>query len=230
MSSGDMGIGSSSTLRGDWMKLRNLVSLALFGVAVGVSASASASFQLTNTNGTFTVDEFDWASTGTAWTNNFNTTTGTTFTLFFYSMTAASLAFFNWPAEPVSVLYDSERSLTGRIKSFFSAWDLDGLFRWVPRQPDDQNSLTLLAGERTYSGFRAVRMMLLLNPITYIVIAASIAALGDWSGEVVLYRRLIVVISLVILMPPLAWILDMLTSPSESQAAVAPRSKRQVTS
>lgn len=65
------------------MKLRNLVSLALFGVAVGVSASASASFQLTNTNGTFTVDEFDWASTGTAWTNNFNTTTGTTFTLFF---------------------------------------------------------------------------------------------------------------------------------------------------
>ena len=72
--------------------------------------------------------------------------TGTTFTLFFYSMTAASFAFFNWPTEPVPVFYDAGSALTQRVKSFFSAWDLDGLFRWVPRQPDDQDSLALAIG------------------------------------------------------------------------------------
>lgn len=137
--------------------------------------------------------------------------TGTTFTLFFYSMTAASFSFFSWPAEPVPVFYDVENAVTQRVKSFFSAWDLDGLFRWEARQANHQGSLALLLGDRMYCGFRAVRMILLLNPVTYIVIAACIAALGDWSGEAILYRRLIVLISLVVLMPPLAWILDTLT-------------------
>ena len=54
--------------------------------------------------------------------------TGTTFTLFFYSMTAASFAFFNWPTEPVSVFYDAESSLAQRVKSLFTAWDLDETF------------------------------------------------------------------------------------------------------
>jgi hypothetical protein len=156
--------------------------------------------------------------------------TGTTFTLFFYSMTAASFAFFNWPTQPVSAFYDVESSLAQRVKSFISAWDLDGLFRWVPSQTDDQHSLTLLLGDRVYSGFSALRMMLLLNPITYILIAASIAVLGDWAGAAVLYRRLIVLISLVVLMPPLAWILDMLTGRPESQVALDSRSKRSLIS
>ena len=156
--------------------------------------------------------------------------TGTTFTLFFYSMTAASFAFFHWPTEPVPVFYHTGSALTQRVRSFFNAWDLDGLFRWVPRQSDDQDSLALLLGDKIYPGFRAVRMMLVLNPITYIVIAASIAALGDWSGQAVLYRRLIVVVSLVVLMPPLACILDMRTGRPESQVALAPRSKQHVIS
>jgi hypothetical protein len=152
--------------------------------------------------------------------------TGTTFTLFFYSMTAASFAFFNWPTEPVPVFYDPGSAHTRRVKSLFSAWDLDGLFHWVPRLTDDQDSLALSLGDRVYSGFRAVRMLLLLNPITYIVIAASIAVLGDWAGPAVLYRRLIVLISLVVLMPPLAWILDMLIRGQKSQVALDSRSKR----
>ena len=96
----------------------------------------------------------------------------------------------------------------------------------MPRLTDDQDSLALSLGDRVYSGFRAVRMLLLLNPITYIVIAASIAVLGDWAGPAVLYRRLIVLISLVVLMPPLAWILDMLIRGQKSQVALDSRSKR----
>ncbi|HUS08228.1 MAG TPA: HTTM domain-containing protein [Bryobacteraceae bacterium] len=135
--------------------------------------------------------------------------TGTTFTLFFYSMTAASLAFFSWPSAPVPVYYDPDRKMTQRIKSFFSAWDMDGLFHWLP-QRYGQQPLVVQVGDKVYSGFRALRMMILLNPITYFAIAGSIAALGDLPGPAVLYRRLIVSVSLLLLMPPLAWIADRL--------------------
>jgi len=160
--------------------------------------------------------------------------TGTTFTLFFYSMTAASFAFFTWPERPVPVLYDASRTLIQRVRSFFSAWDLDSLFLWIPqRSPDAANyrvppgadarsPLILLVGTRVYSGFRALRMMVLLNPITWFVIAGSIAAFGDLPGaQAALYRRLIVAVSLVFLMPPLAWIADMLTGGPESHPTVA---------
>ena len=73
-------------------------------------------------------------------------------------------------------------------------------------------------------------MMLLLNPLTYIAIAASIAMLGDSSGLAALYRRLIVVISLIVLMPPLAWILDMLTGRPESAVTHSAHGERQTTS
>ena len=152
--------------------------------------------------------------------------TGTTFTLFFDSIPLHPLHSSTGQRSLFRVFYDAESSLAQRVKSLFTAWDLDRLFRWVPRQPDDQDSLALVLGDRVYSGFRAMRMMLLLNPVTYIVIAASIAALGDWAGQAALYRRLIVLISLVVLMPPLAWILDMLAGRPESRVALEPRSKR----
>lgn len=149
--------------------------------------------------------------------------TGTTFTLFFYSMTAASLAFFSWPADPVLVFYDGGRKMTQRARSFFEAWDLDGMLVWIPYQSataaqyelpasyDTRRWLVLFLGpNKVYSGFRALRMMVLLNPITYFAIAGSIAVLGDLSGQAVFYRRLIVLVSLVLLMPPLAWIADRL--------------------
>ncbi len=152
--------------------------------------------------------------------------TGTTFTLFFYSMTAASFAFFTWPEDKVRVFYDETRTLTRRIKSFFAAWDLDHIFQWVPRSSgasaDSSSPLTLHTGNNAYSGFRAVRMLFLLNPITYFLLACSIAAFGDLpGGQAALYRRLIVAIGLVLLMPPLAWIADMLTGGPQGAATVS---------
>ena len=136
--------------------------------------------------------------------------TGTTFTLFFYSMTAASLAFVNWPIDPVPVLYNADSKFGRRTRKFFQPWDLDRLFLWKAYEPGvtATNPLHLLLGDKSLSGFRAIRMMVLLNPISYFAIAIAIAALGDLPGPAVLGRRLIVATCLVLLMPPLAWIAD----------------------
>ena len=135
--------------------------------------------------------------------------TGATFTLFFYAMTAASLAFVTWPADPVPVLYDSDRGI--RTKRFFEFWDQDGVFLWTPGQSGARSRLHLAVGSKVYSGFRALRMIVLLSPMTYFVIASAIAAAGELPGSAaVLYRRLIVAACLVLLMPPLAWIADAL--------------------
>jgi Vitamin K-dependent gamma-carboxylase len=131
--------------------------------------------------------------------------TGTTFTLFFYSMTAASLAFVDWPDSPVPVLYDPASRPAAWARRLFQGLDVDGRFAWNPAQA----GLQLVVGKKVYRGFRALRMLVLLNPITYFVIAASIAALGDVPGPAALYRRLIVGTALVLLMPPLAWLADM---------------------
>jgi hypothetical protein len=160
--------------------------------------------------------------------------TGTTFTLFFYSMTAASFAFYTWPEDPVPVLYDAGRQMTQRVKSFFGVWDLDRILRWLPQGSPEaagypvpssgaRSPLILLVGQRVYTGFRALRMMILLSPLTYFVIAGSIALFGDFPApQAAFFRRLIAAVSLVLLMPPLAWIADMLTSGPESHAKPAP--------
>jgi len=152
--------------------------------------------------------------------------TGTTFTLFFYSMTAASFAFFSWPENPVRVFYDDRRALIRRIKSFFSAWDFDNIFVWIAGDSRGAAArgaaLTIVVGDKLYSGFRGVRMMFLLNPITYLVIAGSIAALGDLAGnQAVLYRRFIVFLSLILFMPPLAWIADRVLGGHKTTAAIS---------
>ncbi len=133
--------------------------------------------------------------------------TGTTFTLFFYGMTAASLAFVTWPEGQVEVRYEREW-----VRRFFQSWDVDGRFRWTPG-----DGLQLAIGDKVYSRFRALRMMVLLNPITYIAIATSIAALDN-----ALARRLIVGTCLVLLMPPLAWLADLCLGRPQRQTLAYP--------
>src|SRR3954451_1199996 len=58
--------------------------------------------------------------------------TGTTFTLFFYSMTASSLALVRWPDQPPPVFYDPSRKLSHLARRFFTSWDLDRTFNWTP--------------------------------------------------------------------------------------------------
>jgi hypothetical protein len=68
-------------------------------------------------------------------------------------------------------------------------------------------------------------MIVLFNPLTYLVIAGSIAAVPDIPGWSALYRRVIVLSCLVLLMPPLAWIADkMFPGATREHAKVAPNS------
>jgi len=133
--------------------------------------------------------------------------TGTTFTLFFYSMTACSLAFVTWPDAPMRVFYDSDRRLFVSLRRFFESWDVDGRFLWTDNGA--RGTLSLQAGDRRYSGFQAARMIVLYNPVTWFVLAASIAVLEDVPGPAVLCRRVIVGTALVLLMPPLAYLSDL---------------------
>ena len=124
--------------------------------------------------------------------------TGTTFTLFFYSMTAASLAFVAWPQANVEVSYNPARRWQQSARSLLALVDFDNRFRWVP----ESDGLT----------FGSIRRVVLLNPVTYFAIAASIAILGDVPGPAAILRRIIVGASLLLLMPPLAWLIDRLSA------------------
>jgi hypothetical protein len=154
--------------------------------------------------------------------------TGTTFTVFFYSMSAASLAFVEWPATQVSVLYDPNDRLALFAKRFLQPWDVDKRFLWSPNPSErdgDANpkgalpsKLSLVASGKVYSKFRALRMIVLLNPVTYFVIAGSIAAV-EVLAYAPLYRRAIVAVSLLFLLPPLAWIADNFPGGGDSRQA-----------
>jgi hypothetical protein len=133
--------------------------------------------------------------------------TGTTFTLFFYSMSAASLAFVTWPAGPVTVGYDIDSDLVNRIRKVLRFCDADRRFCWTPRSRDMGDWFHLPIGNRVYTNFRALRRIVLLNPITYLAIATLIAAVPDVPAAAA-YRRVVVALCLSFLMPPLAWIVD----------------------
>jgi hypothetical protein len=133
--------------------------------------------------------------------------TGTTFTLFFYSMSAASLAFVTWPAGSVTALYDDDSPFVNRLRKILRFCDADGRVNWTPRSGHTGDWLRLATEKRIYCNFRALRMVVLLNPITYLAIAGLIAAAGDLPTAAT-YRRMVVALCLLFLMPPLASILD----------------------
>jgi hypothetical protein len=143
--------------------------------------------------------------------------TGTTFTLFFYSMSAASFAFVTWPEGPVKATYAANCAVLNRITNVLRFCDADRRFLWNPLPAGGEEWLRLNAGKRMYTNFRALRMIVLLNPLTYMAIAALIAAAPDTAATAA-YRRIVVASSLFFLMPPLAWILDKIFA--SRQAAV----------
>lgn len=132
--------------------------------------------------------------------------TGTTFTLFFYSMSAASLAFVTWPQHPVRVMYNPDRAFSRRVQQFLQSWDFDHRYLWTP----GPNQLHVRIHDTVYTGFQAARMLVLLNPVTYFLFFGSIAILDNFPSDASLLRRLIVTTALVLFMPPLAWLLDKL--------------------
>jgi predicted DCC family thiol-disulfide oxidoreductase YuxK len=136
--------------------------------------------------------------------------TGSTFTLFFYGMTAAMLAFVEWPAGPLTVIYDGDCGFCERTRRWFGRLDLEGTFRWLPSQSGAgaaygitgemaRQRVYLAAGGKVYSGFRAFRMMLLYNPAAYLVAYAVLAAPGAGDSKF----RNVTVAALLVLFSPL---------------------------
>jgi hypothetical protein len=138
---------------------------------------------------------------------------GNTFTLFFYGMNAASFAFVTWPSSRMTVLY---KPGSGTLLRRFLEWiDLDHRLVWTPIAESapiiGAIPLKLVSEGKWYTGLNALRMIVLFNPVTYFVFTAAMAASGyKGTPGLAAYRRILLGIALVLLMPPLAWIADRL--------------------
>jgi predicted DCC family thiol-disulfide oxidoreductase YuxK len=135
--------------------------------------------------------------------------TGSTFTMFFYGMTAAMLTFVDWPCEPMTVIYDGDCGFCNKARRFFERLDLEKAFRWERSQTAalDRIGITpemarerayLVTAGRIYGGFRAFRTMLLHNPAAYVVTYIALAAPGPRDSS---FRNVLVAILLVSFSP-----------------------------
>ncbi len=108
--------------------------------------------------------------------------TGSTFTMFFYAMTAAGLAFVDWPATRPVVIWDGNCGFCALTKKWWERFDLQPALDWVPFQSGAserfgipqralQERLHLVAGSCTYAGFAAFKRMVLYNPLFYFATA-----------------------------------------------------------
>ena len=138
--------------------------------------------------------------------------TGTTFTMFFYAMNAAMLAFVPWPQSKVMVIWDGDCGFCAKSKEWVERFDLEQLIEWHPLQSgigarfgismDDLTTrLHLVADGRIYTGFRAFRYMAFTNPLTWLLIAVLISAAPEnWPD----WRRAVVICALFFFSPVFA--------------------------
>jgi hypothetical protein len=125
--------------------------------------------------------------------------TGTTFTMFFYAMSAAMLVFIDWPRAPLVVLFDADDVMCLRMKRWMEWIDLEAMFEWKPSPEDAAGSrIRLVQGRTIDAGYAAIRKMMLYNPVTYLVAAAIIAAP---RANVSTFRMLVVAVLLTLLLP-----------------------------
>jgi predicted DCC family thiol-disulfide oxidoreductase YuxK len=122
--------------------------------------------------------------------------TGRTFGLFYFAVLASYLSFIEWPRSTVDVLYDGDCGFCESTRRFFEAIAAEPLVQWRPFQaaPDLhgiplealKKRIHVVVDQKIYSGFAAVKTLLLYNPAVYFVIAAVLAVP---EPEVFPYRR-----------------------------------------
>jgi hypothetical protein len=138
---------------------------------------------------------------------------GNTFTLFFYAMSAASLAFVTWPSQKMKVEYGSSSQGMLRLRRLLRWADQDERFEWTPAPrviaAEGAFPLWLTTNDRCYTGANALRMMVLFNPVTCFVftLLMAVSGYGETPG-LAIYRRVLLGITLVLLLPPTAWVAD----------------------
>jgi predicted DCC family thiol-disulfide oxidoreductase YuxK len=134
--------------------------------------------------------------------------TGSTFTMFFYAMESAMLAFAVWPRE-MTVLYDGDCGICNRIRRALEAIDFDRAFAWKSLQSGAggqwgitrfalEERLHLVADGRITHGFEACKRILLYSPVLYLALTVLIAAPPNtW----VWWRRIVVALPLAFFFP-----------------------------
>ena len=157
--------------------------------------------------------------------------TGSTFTMFFYAMSAAMLVFVDWPKSPLTVVYDADCGFCTRTKIWFERFDLERMFRWQSYQSGagkpfgiaDKNArrqLYMVHGAKVYSGFRAFRMMALYNPVSYLVTFTALAAPGPGDSR---FRNVTVALLLLLFSP-------LFTPVGEALYSLVARNRRRLSS
>jgi hypothetical protein len=111
--------------------------------------------------------------------------TGTTFTMFWFSLTAACVALVEWPEVPPTVKY-SEDGPFARIVGLLHRIDFGHALAWEQNGGSD---LQLVSGERHFAGREALARVILYHPTLYIVFYA-LAAVQEparrWAAAVAL--------------------------------------------
>lgn len=137
--------------------------------------------------------------------------TGQTFTMFFFGMQAAMLAFLPWPEKKLEVIYDGDCGFCDWCREQISRFDLESVFAWIPYQTgrgralgisDAQASARLqlvTPGGEVLSGFLAVRRMALYLPTVWLVLCSLIALAP--APFAALWRRVIVGSTLLLFTP-----------------------------
>ena len=135
--------------------------------------------------------------------------TGSTFTMFFYAMTASMLAFASWPTSPMKVIFDGDCGFCALTKGWVERFDLEKILDWRPYQSgvgkqygisdaDASKRFYLINGDRIYSGFGAFKMIVLCNPISYLVTYTVLAAPGAGDSR---FRNVVVALLLLLFSP-----------------------------
>lgn len=138
---------------------------------------------------------------------------GASFGMFFHLAPACYLILAEWPKELIQVRYAGEHKSLNRVRRFFERIDFDGFFHWVPVKQDANvhhpgadcqsvpEGLVVRAGEKDETGFRALRLLVLYSPITWLVLCVlllivtpkgmlTVASYGLCIGGLLVFSRL----------------------------------------
>jgi hypothetical protein len=109
---------------------------------------------------------------------------GNTFGFFYFAILASYLAFVPWPTGRVEVFYDETRELGVFVKKLIATLDFDDRFAWIPLGASREAAPPLGAPAswlhvrmkgRAYAGAAAVRMILMAQPVTYLLLMALVS-------------------------------------------------------
>jgi hypothetical protein len=114
--------------------------------------------------------------TGTLYHTALLVDTGSTFTMFYFAMLSAYLAFVEWPSGPVSVEYDSRLRPLMRAWALWSRLDPDHVIQWRP-SPAQHAGVSATTSGHVYQGWSAVTALALRQPANYLAGATLLSLL-----------------------------------------------------